>query len=53
MEEALAAAVRGDLAPFEALWSEVRRPFDSEAGRERFTLPAPGGFGPYVTFCGT
>lgn len=53
VEEALAAAVRGDLAPFEALWSEVRRPFDSEAGRERFTLPAPGGFGPYVTFCGT
>lgn len=53
VEEALAAAVRGDLAPFEALWSEVRRPFDSETGRERFALPAPGGFGPYVTFCGT
>ncbi len=53
VEEALAAAVRGDLAPFEALWAEVRRPFDSEVGRERFALPAPGGFGPYVTFCGT
>lgn len=53
VEEALAAAVRGDLAPFRALWAEVQRPFDTEAGRERFALPAPGGFGPYVTFCGT
>jgi len=53
VEEALAAAVSGDLQPFEALLAEIRRPFAPEAGRERFTLPAPSGFGPYVTFCGT
>lgn len=53
VEEALSAATGGDMAPFEALLAEVRRPFAPEAGRERFTLPAPTGFGPYVTFCGT
>ena len=53
VEEALAAATAGDMAPFEALLAEVQRPFAPEAGRERFTLPAPTGFGPYVTFCGT
>ncbi len=53
VEEALAAATVGDMAPFEALLAEVRRPFAAEVGRERFTLPAPTGFGPYVTFCGT
>ena len=53
VEEALAAATVGDMAPFEALLAELRRPFAPEAGRERFTLPAPTSFGPYVTFCGT
>lgn len=53
VEEALAAATTGDMAPFAALLAELRRPFAPGAGRERFTLPAPSGFGPYVTFCGT
>ena len=53
VEEALTAATSGDMAPFAALLAEVRRPFAPEAGREGFALPAPSGFGPYVTFCGT
>ncbi|MCB6176762.1 YdiU family protein [Rhodobacter sp. Har01] len=50
VEEALEAATAGDLAPFEALLQAVREPF---VEREPYMLPAPSGFGPYVTFCGT
>jgi uncharacterized protein YdiU (UPF0061 family) len=53
VEAALTAATAGELAPFNALLAEVQRPFADEAGREAFALPAPQGFGPYVTFCGT
>lgn len=53
VEAALEAATAGDMAPFEALLAAVRDPFGPEAGREGFTLPAPQGFGAYVTFCGT
>ena len=52
VEEALAAATAGDLGPLDALLDAVRRPFDPDVD-ERFTLPAPPGFGPYRTFCGT
>jgi serine/tyrosine/threonine adenylyltransferase len=50
VEAALEAATAGDMAPFHALLDAVTRPFDPV---ERFMLPAPSGFGPYVTFCGT
>lgn len=50
VEEALDAAVAGDLAPFEALLVAVRRPY---AVNERFAEPPPANFGRYVTFCGT
>jgi uncharacterized protein YdiU (UPF0061 family) len=50
VEAALAAATAGDMAPFHALLAAIREPF-TEA--EPYMLPAPGGFGPYVTFCGT
>jgi uncharacterized protein YdiU (UPF0061 family) len=53
VEAALAAAEAGDMAPVEALLAEVRRPFASETGREGYALPAPTGFGDYVTYCGT
>ena len=53
VEAALQAAEAGDLAPFDALVAEVRRPFGDALGREGFALPAPAGFGDYVTFCGT
>jgi uncharacterized protein YdiU (UPF0061 family) len=50
VEEALAAATAGDMAPFDALLDAIRHPF-GEA--EAYMLPAPTGFGDYVTYCGT
>lgn len=50
VEEALSAATQGDMAPFGALLEAIRRPF-TEA--EPFMMPAPSGFGAYVTYCGT
>ena len=50
VEAALEAANFGDLAPFEALLQALRHPF---APNEAYSLPAPKGFGTYVTFCGT
>ena len=50
VEAALKAASAGDLAPFEALLQAVTHPFEAT---EAFMLPAPSGFGPYMTFCGT
>jgi uncharacterized protein YdiU (UPF0061 family) len=53
VEEALRAATLGDMSPFERLLAQVRDPFGATAGREAYCLPAPSGFGPYVTYCGT
>jgi uncharacterized protein YdiU (UPF0061 family) len=53
VEAALRAATVGDTAPFHALVAEIRRPFEPAMGREGYALPAPEGFGDYVTFCGT
>jgi serine/tyrosine/threonine adenylyltransferase len=50
VEAALTAATAGDMAPFHALLAAIRQPF-TEA--EPYMLPAPTGFGQYVTFCGT
>ena len=50
VEEALTAATKGDMAPFHALLSAIQHPF-TEA--EPYMLPAPTGFGTYVTYCGT
>ena len=53
VEAALTAATDVDLAPFRALLAAIGDPFSDPAGREVFALPAPLGFGPYKTFCGT
>ncbi|MDR7124838.1 protein adenylyltransferase SelO [Pseudotabrizicola sp. 4114] len=53
VEAALQAAEQGDLAPFTALLAQVTDPYTDRPGREAFALPAPSGFGDYVTFCGT
>ena len=50
VEEALTAATEGDMAPFHALLAAIQQPF---AESEPYMLPAPTGFGQYVTFCGT
>lgn len=53
VEAALEAALAGDMQPFDDLLAALSAPFAETPGRERFTRPAPGDFGPYRTFCGT
>lgn len=53
VEQALDAAIEGDLSPFTEMLEVLKRPFSEQPGRERYTEPAPPGFGPYQTFCGT
>ena len=53
VEEALAAATDGDLAPLERLLDAVSAPYDERPGLERYAEPAPPDFGSYRTFCGT
>ena len=53
VEEALQAAVVGDLTQFEKLLTVLANPFAERAGLEEYASPAPADFGPYTTFCGT
>jgi uncharacterized protein YdiU (UPF0061 family) len=53
VEEALEAAVEGDLAPLGRLLAAVSAPYDERPGFQRYAAPAPEDFGSYVTFCGT
>ena len=52
VEEALAAATDGDLAPLHALLDAVTRPYDVRPGLERYAAPGPQDVD-YRTFCGT
>ena len=53
VEEALGAAVAGDLVPFRELVDAVSQPFTWRPGLDRYAAPAPQDFGAYQTFCGT
>jgi uncharacterized protein YdiU (UPF0061 family) len=53
VEEALAAATAGDLAPVQRLLEVLARPYEERPGLERYAAPAPPEFGAYRTFCGT
>ncbi len=53
VEDALAAAVDGDLAPYERLVAAVTHPFEVRPGDEAYALPSPPAAAPYRTFCGT
>ncbi|WP_430867546.1 protein adenylyltransferase SelO [Demequina aurantiaca] len=53
VEEALASATEGDLAPLHQLLNAVTRPYEERPGLERYAAPAPADFGAYRTFCGT
>jgi uncharacterized protein YdiU (UPF0061 family) len=53
VEEALAAATDGDLAPLLRLLEVLTSPYDKRPGLERYAEPAPQDFGAYRTFCGT
>lgn len=52
VEEALAAALSGDYAPFEQLWDALRAPFTRRVGLERWEKPTPSPSG-FRTVCGT
>ncbi|MFD5277992.1 YdiU family protein [Pseudarthrobacter sp. NPDC058362] len=53
VEEALAAATAGDLAPFRRLVAVLSEPYKGRPGLERYEEGAPESFGDYLTFCGT
>jgi uncharacterized protein YdiU (UPF0061 family) len=53
VEAALDASMTGDFEPFEKLLAVLQRPFERREGLAEYEDPAPGDFGPYVTFCGT
>ena len=54
VEEALAAAHAGNLAPFEQLLEVLRSPFVEQPGLERYAGPADPDFTRgYITYCGT
>lgn len=50
VEGALAAAQAGDMAPLGRLLAGLAHPFEDAPDLRG---PAPEGFGPYITFCGT
>ena len=53
VEEALAAAGKGDMAPTRRLLQALSAPFTKRPDFADLEGPAPEEFGPYVTFCGT
>ncbi|MGD9834141.1 MAG: YdiU family protein, partial [Piscinibacter sp.] len=54
VEEALAAATEGDLAPFERLMAALHQPFDERPAFADLAGPAPAEItAGYQTFCGT
>ena len=53
VEEALAAALNGDLAPFVELVSVLERPFEEQPGKERYAAAPRPEERVTATFCGT
>lgn len=53
VEQALAAAMRGDLTPVDQLLGAITDPYRERDGLADYASPAPPEFGVYRTFCGT
>jgi uncharacterized protein YdiU (UPF0061 family) len=53
VDDALTAAVDGDMGPYERLVDAVTRPFDARPGLEAYALPSPPDAPRFRTFCGT
>jgi uncharacterized protein YdiU (UPF0061 family) len=53
VEEAIAAAEAGDLAPLHRLLAALREPFTATPENAPYRAGPPAGCGPYRTFCGT
>ena len=53
VEEALQAAVAGDMTKFEQLLTVLAAPFCERGEFGEYAEPAPASFGAYTTYCGT
>jgi uncharacterized protein YdiU (UPF0061 family) len=53
VEEAIAAAVREDFAPFETLVAVLSAPYDDQPGFDRYADPPRPDEVVHQTFCGT
>ena len=53
VEAALSAAQSGNMDAFDTLSDVLADPFTQRDGLAHYARPAPDGFGPYKTFCGT
>ena len=53
VEEALDAAVAGDMGPLGDLLVVVTNPYTERPGLDRYAQAAPAGSAPHVTYCGT
>jgi serine/tyrosine/threonine adenylyltransferase len=53
IESAIAAAIEGNLAPFQRLMEVLSRPFDDQPGARDLSLPPGDEQWEYRTFCGT
>lgn len=53
VEQALTAAMGGDLTPVETLLEVLAEPYRERDGLAAYATPAPPEFGGYRTFCGT
>jgi uncharacterized protein YdiU (UPF0061 family) len=53
VEEALQAAIAGDLQPFHALFDVLQHPFDDQKENARYAEAPPPSETAYRTFCGT
>jgi len=53
VEEALASAIRGDMAPYQKLLAALGNPYQRDPSHLPYHDPAPPSDQPYQTFCGT
>jgi uncharacterized protein YdiU (UPF0061 family) len=53
VDDALTAAVDGDMGPYERLVDAVTHPFEARPGFEAYALPSPPDAPAFRTFCGT
>jgi uncharacterized protein YdiU (UPF0061 family) len=53
VEQALTAALQGDLQPFNTLLEVLQHPFEDQPESAQYAQAPPADDSPYVTFCGT
>ena len=53
VEQALAAAMAGDMQPFDRLFAVLQNPYEAQPAFAQFEGPPPPADKPYITFCGT